>query len=134
MAEWTLWVISGVAVRPVPIAHTGSYAITNLLTASLLRPFKSLLSCKVQISSFNPSSYSSLVSPMHKTGIMLDSWIFFNNVVDFSIAVAKYSSSLGVTNEYIVTSDTFEHWSRHCTRVSSRIFRESILSPELDTT
>lgn len=30
-ALWTSWACSGVAVLPVPMAHTGSYAITTLV-------------------------------------------------------------------------------------------------------
>ena len=38
MKAWTSWACSGDAVRPVPIAQTGSYASTTPAICSALRP------------------------------------------------------------------------------------------------
>ena len=61
--------MAGVAVRPVPMAHTGSYAITTLPEAiSSAETFCSApASCSPHTSRTRPPSYCSLLSPMHTT-------------------------------------------------------------------
>jgi hypothetical protein len=75
IAPWTDWAISGVADNPVPIAHTGSYAITVLATCSPVKPARSFDNCNVHTSSLRPNSYSNWVSPIHNIGVTPASWI-----------------------------------------------------------
>ena len=58
---------SQVAVLPVPIAHTGSYAMTILETSSM--PLRPWVICLSSTSSVLPPSRSSSVSPMHTMGV-----------------------------------------------------------------
>ena len=55
---------SGVAVRPVPMAHTGSYAITTSFIISALMPLRPAVSCVSHTLKVSPLSRSSLSSPM----------------------------------------------------------------------
>ena len=65
------------AVRPVPIAQIGSYAITIALISSFGIPTRPLHSCIVQISMFRPKSKSSLVSPKYCDAYKLKIQIIF---------------------------------------------------------
>src|ERR671923_2207599 len=56
---------SGVAVRPVPIAHTGSYAIARRSRWSSWTTTRSASTCRRTTASVSPASRSASVSPTH---------------------------------------------------------------------
>src|ERR671924_958124 len=56
---------SGVAVRPVPIAHTGSYAIARRSRWSSWTTTRSASTCRRTTASVSPASRSAAVSPTH---------------------------------------------------------------------
>ena len=64
------WASSDVAVRPVPIAQIGSYAITIDATASAATPSKPARTWVATLVSASPASRSSSVSPQHRIGVM----------------------------------------------------------------
>ena len=59
---------SGVAVRPVPMAQTGSYAMVTAMSFSALKPARPSFSCRVTTSFVCEASRSSRSSPTHKIG------------------------------------------------------------------
>mmetsp|Transcript_299 Transcript_299/g.840 ORF Transcript_299/g.840 Transcript_299/m.840 type:complete len:212 (+) Transcript_299:355-990(+) len=63
--ECTRCAISGVATFPVPMAQTGSYAITTRSISSGLIPARPFFSCTSQTSPTKSFSNSASVSPMH---------------------------------------------------------------------
>src|SRR5439155_1373177 len=58
----------GVAFLPVPIAHTGSYAIVIWASLPPSRPRSAPASCRCTTASVCPPSRSASVSPTHRTG------------------------------------------------------------------
>mmetsp|Transcript_8696 Transcript_8696/g.22505 ORF Transcript_8696/g.22505 Transcript_8696/m.22505 type:complete len:241 (+) Transcript_8696:548-1270(+) len=68
---------SGVAVRPVPMAQTGSYAITTRFSSSALMPARPFSSCALTTALVVPPSRSSLSSPMHRMALRPASSTFF---------------------------------------------------------
>mmetsp|Transcript_3856 Transcript_3856/g.6358 ORF Transcript_3856/g.6358 Transcript_3856/m.6358 type:complete len:210 (+) Transcript_3856:434-1063(+) len=60
------WATSGVAVRPVPIAQTGSYAMTMSFIISAETPLRPSVSCTSHTLNVSPDSRSSLSSPIHR--------------------------------------------------------------------
>mmetsp|Transcript_18350 Transcript_18350/g.44307 ORF Transcript_18350/g.44307 Transcript_18350/m.44307 type:complete len:255 (+) Transcript_18350:1041-1805(+) len=67
---WTSLASSAPQTRPVPIAQTGSYAMTTSSICSFVTPTKSFDSCIAQTSFLIFKSYSSFVSPIHKIGFI----------------------------------------------------------------
>ena len=66
MCAWTSCACAGVAVRPVPIAQTGSYAMTRRCAATApSMPSRPPASCASTISSVRPPSRSASISPTH---------------------------------------------------------------------
>mmetsp|Transcript_10388 Transcript_10388/g.44192 ORF Transcript_10388/g.44192 Transcript_10388/m.44192 type:complete len:305 (-) Transcript_10388:182-1096(-) len=65
MPACTSCACSGVATFPVPMAHTGSYAMTTLAQSSVEISFTIACSCLRHTSSVAPASRSWSVSPMH---------------------------------------------------------------------
>mmetsp|Transcript_53309 Transcript_53309/g.130193 ORF Transcript_53309/g.130193 Transcript_53309/m.130193 type:complete len:255 (+) Transcript_53309:79-843(+) len=53
---------------PVPMAHTGSYAMVTRRISSRETPLRHLESCTATMCVLRPSSYSSRVSPTHTSG------------------------------------------------------------------
>jgi hypothetical protein len=68
MAAHTSWASSGVAVLPVPIAQTGSYAIT-MLDLLGLEPVQAGVELVVQCATCAPASRTSRPSPTHRMGV-----------------------------------------------------------------
>mmetsp|Transcript_7061 Transcript_7061/g.25974 ORF Transcript_7061/g.25974 Transcript_7061/m.25974 type:complete len:242 (-) Transcript_7061:200-925(-) len=70
MNAWTLCAMAGVAVRPVPMAHTGSYAMTIFprSSSSVDTSRSAPWSCVAQTSLTSPASYCALLSPTQITG------------------------------------------------------------------
>ena len=71
MNACTLCAMAGVAVRPVPIAHTGSYAMTTRPDAISAAETEASApaSCAAHTSLTKPSSYCALDSPTQITGL-----------------------------------------------------------------
>src|SRR5450432_1417608 len=68
MVRWASAAMSGVAVLPVPMAQTGSYAITILANCSSLRPAIPFWNWLASKASVPPLSRSSRRSPTHTMG------------------------------------------------------------------
>ena len=63
MSAWTSCAWSGVAVRPVPIAQTGSYAMTSFAQSAAVTSLRPTFIWRTMTSSSLPASRSSSVSP-----------------------------------------------------------------------
>src|SRR3954466_6331863 len=62
------WAISGVALRPVPMAHTGSYARVTWSTCDAVWPARPPSICARRRPPLSPPSRSASLSPMQRTG------------------------------------------------------------------
>ena len=110
---------SGGHVRPVPIAHTGSYAMTMFFISSALTPLSPLASWIAHTSLFRPLSYSSFVSPMHRMGLRPASRI----VRTFVLMIESSSPKIVRRSEWparrvLDALDRLEHARAHGARVS----------------
>src|SRR5581483_11138855 len=69
MCAWASCACAAVAVRPVPIAQTGSYAMTSSAIRSAVRRSKPSLICRSSTPNVSLRSRSSSVSPTHTIGV-----------------------------------------------------------------
>ena len=91
---------SGVAVRPVPIAQTGSYAITQSSTdGGLSTSAKTASSWRSTTSKVLPASRSSLVSPTARITSSPCASDGDELLPDLVVALAEDVTALGVTDE-----------------------------------
>ena len=79
-----------VAVLPVPIAHTGSYAMTMLSSSSLSMSLNAATVWRVTTSSVLPLSRSSRVSPTHTMGLSPAASAAFMRALTVSSVSPKY--------------------------------------------
>mmetsp|Transcript_51155 Transcript_51155/g.102583 ORF Transcript_51155/g.102583 Transcript_51155/m.102583 type:complete len:258 (+) Transcript_51155:150-923(+) len=108
MKACTSWAPSGVAVRPVPMAQTGSYAMVTRDISPDETPARPLESWRAQTALLSAASYSALVSPTHRMASRPASStlrVLRLNVSSVSLAMLPCRRSLCPITTYLAPTD-----------------------------
>ena len=131
MVWWAETAWSIVADLPVPMAHTGSYAMVTAANASPVKPDRLSCSCCVSTVSVVPVSRSTSVSPIQRIGrspwvsaVRIFLWIYRS--------ARKKSSPFRMPQNHIAATEVFEHRCGDFSRVSAAIFQNIFWAPELN--